>query len=636
MITFIGTSQKEVIAPSYGVKHSDCILNLSGFQEGDSVLVNGNPYVVKNSRIKISEIQQEELHIVHSEFESQENIPLIPDWMSILPPLLAIVMALILKEVVVSLFAGIFLGSAVIGVYTEGFIGIFTGFFRVIEKYIMGALYDTGHLSVITFSVIIGGVVAVISKNGGMQGIVNRIIRFANSTRNAMLTTWALGVGIFFDDYANSLVVGNTMRPLTDKMKISREKLAYIVDSTAAPIAAVAFVTTWIGAELGYISSGVDKINENGEVITEGVYSIFLNSLAYSFYPIFTLAFMLFLIFKGRDFGPMLKYERKARKDGILPSTNQPSADTEMKEFEPVDEKKSRAFNALLPILTIIIGTMLGLVITGFSSLHSELSTLAPDQNFDSWGQMWSQMHLLDNNPESFFQKLGTLVGASDSYQALLWSSLAAMALALILTASQKIMKIGEAVESMVFGFKTMVPAVIILILAWALAGITDDLHTASFITSALGESISAEFLPAITFVLGAFIAFSTGSSWSTMALLYPLILPASWEIAQAGGMGIEESMAIFYSCTASVIAGSVLGDHCSPISDTTILSSLATSCNHINHVRTQMPYALTVGGVSLLAGIIPGAFGVSSFILFPLGIAILFGVVHLVGKRVE
>ena len=206
---------------------------------------------------------------------SSNETAYIPLWMSILPPLLAIILALVFKEVIFSLVSGIFLGGAIMGVYAEGFMGIFTGFFKIIDTYIIGALNDSGHLSVIVFSTIIGGIVALISKNGGMQGIVNGIARFANTARNGQLATWFLGIAIFFDDYANTLVVGNTMRAITDKLKISREKLAYIVDSTAAPVSAIAFVTTWIGAELGYISNGLEKINADGEVISEGVYSIF-------------------------------------------------------------------------------------------------------------------------------------------------------------------------------------------------------------------------------------------------------------------------------------------------------------------------------------------------------------------------
>ncbi|WP_051568427.1 Na+/H+ antiporter NhaC family protein [Crocinitomix catalasitica] len=559
----------------------------------------------------------------------------IPLWTSILPPLIAIFLALIFKEVVFSLISGIFIGSAIIGFYADGFIGIFSGFFTVIDTYIIGALNDSGHLSVIVFSILIGGIVAIISRNGGMQGIVNRITKYANTVRNGQLATWCLGLAIFFDDYANTLVVGNTMRPVTDRLKISREKLAYIVDSTAAPVSAIAFVTTWIGAELGYIASGVEGINANGEVISEGVYSIFLNSLVYSFYPILTLFFVFYLIIRQKDFGPMLKAERRARIGEVInPEVN--NADlTEIEDLKPVSGIKYRAFNAVIPVGIIVFGTMLGLMFTGFDSLKNELLGGHPELNLNSWGDTWSNMSLLDGSPDSFTRKLGTLIGASDSYAALLWSSLSALVFAIFLTVGQRIMKLEETVNTAVSGFKTMISAILILILAWALASVTEDMHTAEFLTGLIGDSISPWLIPAITFILAAVVAFSTGSSWSTMALVYPIILPAAWAIATSDTYAYEyaDAMALFYNTVSAVLAGAVLGDHCSPISDTTILSSLASGSNHIDHVRTQIPYALTVGLISVVMGTILSALGLHPLLGMLLGGIAIVLVIELFGK---
>ncbi|MCB9223511.1 MAG: Na+/H+ antiporter NhaC family protein [Crocinitomicaceae bacterium] len=565
---------------------------------------------------------------------SNEQPSLIPLWMSILPPLLAIILALVFKEVVFSLVSGIFLGGAILGFYAEGFTGIFTGFFKIIDTYIIGALNDSGHLSVIVFSTIIGGIVALISKNGGMQGIVNSIVRFANNARNGQLATWFLGIAIFFDDYANTLVVGNTMRAITDKLKISREKLSYIVDSTAAPVSAIAFVTTWIGAELGYISKGLDNINADGTVIQEGVYSIFLNSLAYSFYPILTLFFIFYLVYRGRDFGSMLKAERRARSGGVVnPEVN--SGDlTELEDVAPVKGIKYRAFNAVIPVSIIVFGTLVGLVITGFDTLSADM--MASGIKADSWGQTWSNLHLLDPNIDSFTRRLGTLIGAADSYISLLWSSLLALFVAMMLTIGQKILNLKDTVETTIAGFKTMVPALLILILAWSLAMVTEEMHTADFLTDIMEGNIPYWLIPAITFVLSGFVAFSTGSSWSTMALVYPIILPAAWQICTGDGMATADSMAIFYNTVSAVLAGSVLGDHCSPISDTTILSSLASGCNHIDHVRTQIPYALTVGAVSVVLGTIPSALGLPAIFSFILSMGALVLIIEFIGKKVE
>ena len=532
----------------------------------------------------------------------------VPLWWSILPPLIAIALALVFREVVTSLFAGIILGAILLATYTHGAVGILFGMMRTIDTYILSALSDSGHVSIIVFSMLIGGTVAVISKNGGMQGIVDIISKKATTAKSAQLATWMMGIVIFFDDYANTLVVGNTMRSVTDRLRISREKLAYIVDSTAAPITAIAFVTTWIGAELGYIESGI----ENLDTLNEGVYATFILSLQYSFYPIFALAFILILILLNKDFGPMHRAELRARSTGEVSSTQTqtPLDKDDLSEFTAKKNVVTRWYNAAIPVLVIILGTIAGLLYTGWD------------------GEVW-------NNPDyTIGFKLSEIIGGADSYKALLWSSLSGLLVSALLSVGQRIMSVTEVVNSTIGGFKTMLEAVIILTLAWGLAGITADMHTAEFLTRLLSENISPVFVPVITFILAALVAFSTGSSWGTMAILYPLILPASWIMTEQAGFEYEAGLSIFHNVVACVLAGSVLGDHCSPISDTTILSSLATSCHHIDHVRTQMPYALTVGGVAIVCGILPAAMGISSWILFPAGLAILFIVVRIFGKE--
>jgi len=607
----------------------------SSFDLPDVLYSNGTEITVdkSNNTLLYKFDTASQFQIDDFEFNKPET-SVIPLWMSILPPLLAIVFALVFKEVIFSLFAGLFAGGAIMGVYVEGFKGIFTGFFKVIDTYIINALNDSGHLSVVVFSVIIGGIVAVISRNGGMQGIVNGIIKYATNARSGQMATFLLGISIFFDDYANSLVVGNTMRPITDKLKISREKLAYIVDSTAAPVAAIAFVTTWIGAELGYISNGLDKINADEIIIDEGVYSIFLNSLAYSFYPILTLLFMVYIIWRQKDFGLMLKAESRARQ-GKTVNPEENNADlTELEDLEPVEGIKHRAMNAVLPVLTIVFGTLIGLLFTGFESLQGQLLSVNNTLVDLSWSGIWSNMNQLTLPTETFGQKLGSLIGSSDSYTALLWSSLSALALAVVLTTSQKIMNLKDTIDTAISGFKTMIPAILILVLAWSLALVTEDMHTAEFLAQLIDGRIAPWLIPVFTFVLAGLVAFSTGSSWSTMALVYPLIIPATWQICMNSGLDTPEAMGIFYNVVSAVLAGSVLGDHCSPISDTTILSSLASGCNHIDHVRTQIPYALTVGGVSVVCGTMFTALGLSPILGFLVSFGVLILIVELIGKK--
>lgn len=534
---------------------------------------------------------------------SKEITP-IPLWFSILPPLIAIVIALVFKEVFTALLIGIFFGSFIISYYQGNsfFEAIVYGFFNIISKYIHEALNNPDHLAIIVFSILIGGVVTLITKNGGMKGVVNFLKKYSTGPTSGQFVTWLLGIAIFFDDYANTLVVGNTMRPITDKLKISREKLSYIVDSTAAPIASIAFVTTWIGAELGYIQDALSYLQ-----LDKSAYHVFIHSLQFSFYPVLAMVFILFIIFRKKDFGPMYHAEINARQQSHKHLVNPP-----LENLENVEGQKQRWYNAVVPIVVIVFTVLGGLIITGLANTQ------------------W-------DSDRSFAQNLSNILGSSDSYKALLWGSFAGVFVAILLTLSQKILSLKESLEAVIEGFKSMITAIVILILAWSIALLTKQMHTAAFFSQLLLHiNISPFLIPALTFLLAGFIAFSTGSSWGTMAILYPLILPASWMIGTEYGLLHDQNFLIFYNVVSSVLAGSVLGDHCSPISDTTILSSLASDCKHIDHVRTQLPYALTVGVVGLLFGTIPAAYGVPSIILFPLTMIILYLIVNIFGKKTD
>jgi Na+/H+ antiporter NhaC len=322
--------------------------------------------------------------------------------------------------------------------------------------------------------------------------------------------------------------------------------------------------------------------------------------LAYSFYPFLTLGFVLMLIFSGRDYGPMLKAERKARIAS--------SMETDMSNSVA---KPAHIIDALIPLVVLIFGTIIGLIVTGYDA------------------SVWQ-------SGTGFFSKLSETIGAANSYKALLWASVLSLLTAIVMTLLRGDMKFGKIMEEMVEGFKSMFNAVLILTMAWSIALVTKDMHTAEFVSHLLVQwSLSPVVVPVLTFLLAALIGFSTGTSWGTMAILYPLILPASWLLCQEQGMSVDATMPLLYNVVASVLAGSVMGDHCSPISDTTIMSSLASSCNHLQHVRTQMPYALTVGGVAVLLGVLPTSLGLPSWVAFLAGFAVLWLVVRFVGKKV-
>ena len=521
-----------------------------------------------------------------------------PLWLSVLPPIIAIVMALFLKEVISALFLGVLSGTFIMALFNgqEPGTALGSGLLRVVDTYITGSLFDFDHVTIIVFTLTIGGMVKIISANRGMQGIVNWLLRRAQGPRSGQIMTFFMDICIFFDDYSNTLMVGNTMRPVADKLKVSREKLAYIVDSTSAPVVAIAFVTTWIGAELSYIQEGIDVIG-----IDASAYSVFFHSLKYSFYPLLTLAFVLMIIHSGRDFGPMLKAERDARLKEDFCSEKSDNV-----------EQPAHSIDALVPLLTLIFGTIIGLFATGYDA------SVWHDSNLD------------------FFAKLSATIGNANSYIALLWSSLISLLSAIIMTLLRGSLEFGKIMEEMIEGFKMMFNAVLILTMAWSIALVTKDMHTAEFVSEILLKlSLSPVIVPALTFILAALIGFSTGTSWGTMAILYPLILPASWMLCQDQGFSVAATMPLFYNVVASVMAGAVMGDHCSPISDTTIMSSMASGCNHLQHVKTQMPYALTVGSVALLIGVLPTALGLPSWLAFVVAIATLVIVVRFVGKKV-
>jgi Na+/H+ antiporter NhaC len=519
-------------------------------------------------------------------------------WIAILPPVLTITVALISKRVVPALFLGIWMGAWAINDF--GVIGMWTGLLDTFQIYVSNALSNPDHTAIVLFSMMIGGMVGIISRNGGMQGIVNHIVKWADSARHACLATASLGLAIFFDDYANTLVVGNTMRPVTDSMRVSRAKLAYIVDSTAAPVACIAIVTTWIGYEIGLIGDSISKMPG----LDAEAYLLFLNTLPYSFYPIMAIAFVFMVSASGRDFGPMLAAERAAQQHGSQNSgaNNEKTQETEV--LKPVDGKPQRAFNAYIPIAVLVLGVLAGLYATGLQAVTDIENPTIQD-----------------------------IIGNANSYTALMWASLASMMAAALLSMAQRIMSLEEVVNSWFHGARDMLMAMIILILAWSLGEVTDILKTADFLVSIMGDSLPVFILPAMVFVLSAATAFATGSSWGAMGILFPLAMPLTWAVMVAQGQAGPEDMHILYSAVSAILAGAVWGDHCSPISDTTILSSLASGCDHIEHVRTQLPYAMTVGGSAILFGSIMTALGSPWWLGMSLGLLVLWLFLRFYGK---
>jgi len=531
--------------------------------------------------------------------ESADSTPL--SWISILPPLLAIVLALTLRQVIPALFFGVWFGAWAINDFS--LLGFWSGLLQSFQEYILNAVVNPDRVAIILFTLMIGGMVGIISRNGGMQGIVNQIVNWADDARRACLATATMGLAVFFDDYANTLVVGNTMRPVTDAMNVSRAKLAYLVDSTAAPVATIAVVTTWIGYEVGLIGESMAIIPD----LDLEPYLLFLSTIPYSFYPILAIVFVFMVAATGRDFGPMKKSEAKAHLKGVHPDDHvDTSAAKGTEVIEAVEGKPLRSINAILPILMLIFGVIGGLYITGKANVTADPASIKD------------------------------IIGAADSYKALMWASMIGMITAAALTLVQRIMNIEQVVDAWYKGVHSMFYAMIILVLAWALGGITEEMRTADYLVSVLGESLPPQLLPAIVFVLAAFTAFATGSSWGSMGILVPLVIPLTWAVMKVHGYSGPEDMHLLYSSIAGVLAGSVWGDHCSPISDTTILSSMASGCDHVEHVRTQMPYAILVGMVSMVVCSLPVAYGLPWWLGLLCSALLLFITLRIFGRLPE
>jgi Na+/H+ antiporter NhaC len=365
-------------------------------------------------------------------------------------------------------------------------------------------------------------------------------------------------------------------------------------------VTCIALVTTWIGYEVGLIGDSITHMSG----LDAEAYLVFLNTIPYSFYPVMAIAFVFMIASSGRDFGPMLAAERHAREHGVFDdqhlSANE-SADS--KPIEPVPGKPQRAANAFIPIAVLVLSVLGGLYVTGSAAVEIE-------------------------NPS-----IKDIIGAADSYKALMWASFLGMLTAAFLTLAQRILDLEGIVNAWYQGLRSMLLALIILILAWSLGAITGVLGTADFLVSVLGDALPPFVLPTLVFVLAAATGFATGSSWGAMGILVPLVMPLTWAVMQAQGIAEPQHMHILYSSIAAVLAGAVWGDHCSPISDTTILSSLASGCDHIEHVRTQLPYAMLVGITAVLAGSLPVAMGIPWWMGMSAGILILWILLRFIGS---
>ncbi|MCB9211442.1 MAG: Na+/H+ antiporter NhaC family protein [Ignavibacteriales bacterium] len=490
--------------------------------------------------------------------------------LSLLPPFVAILLCFLTKRVLLSLFIGIFIGSLII---------VSGNPFSAVEyslDAIIGSMADEWNSRLLLFNLFMGSGVAFIWRLGGSKALSNWASKKIKTKRQAGLGAWFLGFIIFFNDGVNAAIVGNVFRDIFTAKKISREKLSYIVDSTAAPISTF-LISDWIAFQIGMIHTGISAAGIEGVSAFTG----YLQSIPLNIYAILAVVMVGIIIITKKDYGPMYNAEKrteltgKVMRDGAIPLMDV------AKELGTENELKPMLRTVFLPILTLTIVTLLGFAITGKDGTN-----------------------------------IIEVLEKADPAKALLWGAFSMMIVGVIIALSYRIMNIKEVMETILDGMKLMLLACAILVLAWSLGAITKDMFLADYLIKIIGDSIEYKFLPVIIFILGAIISFATGTSWGTMTILTPIAIPLAYKLTGDPTTSIIIAGVVF--------SGAIFGDHCSPISDTTVLSSIFSGSDHMDHVNTQIPYALTAALITSLLYLLWGFYNFSYYVLYILGFSLL------------
>jgi Na+/H+ antiporter NhaC len=549
-------------------------------------------------------------------------------WLSLLPSIVAIVLAVATRRVVLSLLVGVFVGALLT---TSG--NVLQAASDLVVVHFWPAVSEGDRLRVFCFTLTMGAMIGIIHRTGGMHSLVEAVTPLARTRRSGQIATWVMGLVIFFDDYANTLLLGSTFSPLCDRLRISREKLSYIVDSTAAPVAGLALVSTWVAVEIDYIREGLETLNQIGELTA---FDLFVASIPYRFYMVMAVLFVPLTAILGRDFGPMLQAERDAVTGNRAPS---PLAGLAAPQHA---RKHGRWYHAVVPIVITLIVVLGLLVITGRDAL-------------------------LAASPTAFDRPvpLREILGNANSSVALQYGAITGFVAATVMGLAARLLDMRGVVASALAGARVVLPAVAILTAAAMLSRMTSNravggdvsdapyefrdhrLYTGDYLKELIappgdggevktGPRVTATTLPTIVFVMASVVAFCTGTSWGTMGILMPMVVTLAHAMISEGGQPVTPDDPLFLGAIGGVLAGAVFGDHCSPISDTTVLSSQASGCDHIAHVRTQMPYALLIAVVAIVMGTVPLGFGASAWLLLVLQLATLVGVLWLLGRPVE
>ena len=532
---------------------------------------------------------------------------------SLLPAFLAIVLAIATQRIVMSLLLGCLIGTAWFLATGAGALGSAPGIGTALLSPITGAWHllsntlwsdvlgdphtwfgekpvwvsDAGFQArIIVFVVFLFMAIGVMSRSGGIQGMVQWISKYATGPVSTQLCTWVTGLLIFFDDYSNCIIAGTTMQPLGDKNRVSREKIAYIVDSTAAPIAGLSIFSTWIAYEISQYRAPLTLVtNENGDpYLASDAFGVFVQTIPFRFYCLFALITIALSVLLRRDFGPMLRAEQRARHEGKpIADDAKPMVSADIAKMQAPEGAPRRARNGFLPVL-VLVGMTLWLIYRYGA--------------YDGAGN-----YRVPEDLHGVLERARWILGSSSSEKALMWAALGALITAAVLALGQRILSLREVVTSALRSARALMVALVILLLAWCIGQTCKDMGTSFFLTAAFRDQMSASVLPILMFLLAGLIAFATGTSYGTMAILLPNVVVLSHTIGAESNFG---GPALMILTIGAVLEGSIFGDHCSPISDTTVLSSLGTRCDHLAHVQTQIPYALLTMVTATVCGYLP------------------------------
>ncbi|MEO3993044.1 MAG: Na+/H+ antiporter NhaC family protein [Desulfurococcaceae archaeon TW002] len=527
----------------------------------------------------------------------------------LLPPLLAIALAMATGEVIPALFAGVWVGALMVAGYNPA-----GGTIQVIDWYIENAT-DPWNAAILLYDFVLGAFMGLLYASGAVHSAAKSISKKIKSARGASFVASLLGIAVFFDDYGNTVIVGNSTRPVTDRLRVSRELLSYIVDSTAAPVAGIALVSSWIGHEVGLIKNSIDTLRaqaEIGAISAAPVYEAYLmwlNSVPYHFYSILAIILVFLVVLTRRHYGPMLQAEWRVLKEGkVIRDGAVPLLPTEeVLGAEPTSKKQASGWLFAIAMIVLVLVTLLSMWATGAEELS----------------RFWET---------SFMDALME----ADSAKALFWGGIATYLVTFAWILLGRIMSFREVMKQTIKGMYLMVLPNTILLHAWCIKSATDAVGTAEYVIhGAVVAGLSVFLVPLIIYLVSMFISFSTGTSWGTFGVMMPIAVPMAWQLAllqYPDNVGI--AYVITFASIGAVFGGGIFGDHCSPISDTTIMSSMFSASDHIDHVSTQLPYALTAG---LLSAVLYAllALGVTSpLILLPVGIVLLI-IIHIILNKI-